>query len=210
MSAARLLHKNDGTGIHDAFHRLLRTDSDNAQPMLCQGLESRGQAVQPVRKRLVTGQRGKPFRQMLFGVVVNRLLLKPPLADPPQVYRYTLLITKFGTEIVALTLHYCFDYATIVADGAIELYEVCLPHTYILCSFALFVYLFSLFSTLDSHKMPFSIEMQAPKVESSSSCNKPGFYGSGTSLWHRSELHFHCNGRGQKKKKLVSLHPKFE
>ena len=31
-----------------------------------------------------------------------------------------------------------------VADSAIELYEICLPHTYILCSFALFVYPFLL------------------------------------------------------------------
>jgi hypothetical protein len=53
-----------------------------------------------------------------------------------------------GTEIVALALHYCFDCATIVTDSAIELYEICLPHTYILCSFALFFYPFL---TLDSH-----------------------------------------------------------
>jgi len=77
---------------------------------------------------------------MIFGVLVYRLLLKSPLADAPQVYRYALLICKLGTEIVALTLHHCFDYATIVADGAIELDEICLPHTYILSSFALFFY----------------------------------------------------------------------
>ncbi len=47
-------------------------------------------------------------------------------------------ITELGTDIVALTLHDCVDCATIVADSAIELYEICLPHTYILCSFALF------------------------------------------------------------------------
>ena len=41
-------------------------------------------------------------------------------------------------EIVALTLHCCFDYATIVTDSAIELDEICFLHTYILCSFALF------------------------------------------------------------------------
>ena len=74
---------------------------------------------------------------MVFRVLVYRLLLKSPLADPPQVYRYALLVCKFGTEIVALTLHFCFDCATIVADSAIERYEICLPHSYILCSFAL-------------------------------------------------------------------------
>ena len=78
----------------------------------------------------------------------DRFLLKSPLADAPQVNRYTLLIRKLGTEIVALTLQYTFDCATIVADSAIELYEICLPHTYILCSFALFVYPFPLFLPL--------------------------------------------------------------
>ncbi len=47
-----------------------------------------------------------------------------------------------------MTLHNCFDCAAIVADSAIELYEICLPHTYIVCSFALFFYPFL---TLDSH-----------------------------------------------------------
>ena len=82
---------------------------------------------------------------MIFGVVIDRLLLKSPLADAPQVYRYTLLITELGTEIIALTLHYRFYCAMIVTNSAIELYEICLPHTYILCSFALFVYPFPLF-----------------------------------------------------------------
>ena len=85
---------------------------------------------------------------MVFCVIVYRLLLKSPLTDAPQIYRYTLLITEFGTEIIALTLRYRFDCATIVADSAIELYEICLPHTYILCSFAL---LFYPFVNLDSH-----------------------------------------------------------
>ena len=85
---------------------------------------------------------------MISCVVVDRFLLKSPLADAIQVNRYTLLIRKLGTEIVALTLQYTFDYATIVADSAIELYEICLPHTYILCSFALFVYPFPLFLPL--------------------------------------------------------------
>ena len=75
---------------------------------------------------------------MVFCVFIDRLLLKSPLTDTPQVDCYALLITKLGTEIIALTLRYCFDCATIVADSAIELYEICLPHTYILCSFALF------------------------------------------------------------------------
>lgn len=82
-----------------------------------------------------------------FSCTVNRLLLKSPLADAPQVYRYTLLIAKLGTEIIALTLHYCFDCTTIVIDSSIELYEICLPCTYILCSFAFF----HPFLTLDSH-----------------------------------------------------------
>ncbi len=79
---------------------------------------------------------------MVFGILINRLLLKSPLADAPQVYCYTLLITKLGMEIIALTLHYHFNCATIIADSAIEPYEICLPHTYILYSFALFVYPF--------------------------------------------------------------------
>jgi len=45
-------------------------------------------------------------------------------------------------------LHNRFDCATFVADSAIELYEICLPHSYILCSFALFFYPLL---TLDSH-----------------------------------------------------------
>ena len=81
---------------------------------------------------------------MFSDVFVYRLLLKSPLADAPQVDRYALLITKLGTEIIALTLHYGFDCATIVTYSAIELYEICLPHTYILCPFALFSTLFSL------------------------------------------------------------------
>ena len=85
---------------------------------------------------------------MIPRIVIDRLLLESPLADAPQVDRDTLLIAKLGTEIVALTLHYFFDRATIVADSAIERYEICLPHSYILCSFALFFYPFL---TLDSH-----------------------------------------------------------
>ena len=104
--------------------------------------------VQPIRKRLIAGQLGKPLQQVIFGVIVDRLLLKSPLTDAPQVYCYTLLITKLGTEIVALTLHYRFNCATIVADSAIECYEICLPHTYILYSFALFFYPFLLFQLL--------------------------------------------------------------
>ena len=116
--------------------------------MFCQRLKCRHQFVQAVRKRLITGQFGKPPQQMIFSVFVYRLLLKSPLADAPQVDCYALLITKLGTEIIALTLHYRFDCATIVANSAIELNEICLPHIYILCSFALFFYLFL---TLDSH-----------------------------------------------------------
>jgi len=67
-------------------------------------------------------------------------VLESPLADAPQLYRYALLITELGTEIVALTLHDCIDCAAIVADSAIELDEICLPHSYLLCSFALFFY----------------------------------------------------------------------
>ena len=52
-------------------------------------------------------------------IVVDRFLLESPLADAPQVNGDTLLISKLGTEIVALALHFSFDYATIVADSAI-------------------------------------------------------------------------------------------
>lgn len=56
---------------------------------------------------------------MVFGIVVDRFLLESPLADAPQVNGNTLLISKLGMEIVALALHFSFDYATIVADSAI-------------------------------------------------------------------------------------------
>ena len=72
---------------------------------------------------------------MISSVFVYRLLLKSPLADVPQVDCYALLITKLGTEIIALTLHYGFDCAIIVTYSAIKLYEICLSHTYILCLF---------------------------------------------------------------------------
>lgn len=70
----------------------------------------------------------KPFQQMVFRVLVNRLLFKSPLADPPQVYCYALFVCKFGTEIVAVTLHFCFYGATIVADSTIELDEIGWPY----------------------------------------------------------------------------------
>lgn len=79
---------------------------------------------------------------MILGVVIGPFLLKSPLADAPQVYRYTLPITELGTEIMALMSHYRFNCATIVTDSATECYEICLPHTYILGSFALFFYSF--------------------------------------------------------------------
>ena len=85
---------------------------------------------------------------MVFGIVVDRFLLESPLADVPQVNGDTLLISELGTEIVALTLYFSFDYATIVEDSAIYRYEFCLPHTYILRYVALF---FNTFLTLDSH-----------------------------------------------------------
>ncbi len=56
---------------------------------------------------------------MVFGIVVDRFLLESPLADVPQVNGDTLLISELGTEIVALTLYFSFDYATIVEDSAI-------------------------------------------------------------------------------------------
>ncbi len=37
-----------------------------------------------------------------------------------------------------------------LTDSAIEFYEICLPHTYILCSFALFVYPFLLLIRIDN------------------------------------------------------------
>ncbi len=131
------------------LHMLAQTYANGIQPDSGQSLKRRRELVQPIRKRLVAGELWKPVQQVVFGMLVNLRLLESPLADAPQVYRYALVITELGTEIVALTLHDCFDCATIVADSAIELYEICLPHAYILCSFALFFY--PLFSTLDSH-----------------------------------------------------------
>ena len=87
---------------------------------------------------------------MVFGVVIDRSLLESPLANAPQIYGYTLLITEFGTEIVALALRHGFHRVIMLPDSAIELYEICLPHTYILCSFALFVYPFLLLTRIFS------------------------------------------------------------
>ncbi len=81
---------------------------------------------------------------MVWGVVIDRSLFESPLANAPQIYGYTLLIAEFGTEIVALALRHGFHRVIMLTDSAIELYEICLPHTYILCSFALFVYPFLL------------------------------------------------------------------
>ncbi len=49
-----------------------------------------------------------------------------------------------------MTLHYHFNCATIIADSAIEPYEICLPYIYILYSFALFVYPFLLLIRISS------------------------------------------------------------
>ena len=151
MPGTRAFCQDDGAGIHNIVQLLLQIHPDDTQPILRQGLKCRSQSVQSLRKRLIAGQLGKPFQQMVLGIVIDRLLLESPLTDAPQVYRYTLLICELGTEIVALTLHYRFNCATIVADSAIECYEICLPHTYILYSFALFFYPFLLLLTLDSH-----------------------------------------------------------
>ena len=61
-----------------------------------------------------------------------------------------LRISQLSTQLLTQE-GYCFNYATIVADSAIECYEICLPHTYILYSFALFFYPLLLLLTLDSH-----------------------------------------------------------
>lgn len=143
VPGAWTLCQDNGARIHDILHSFLQIHTDGAQPGFREGLESRCQTVQTVRKRLITGQLGKPIQQMIFGVVVDRLLLKSPLTDAPQVYCYTLLITKLGTEIVTLTLRYRFNCATIVADSAIEFDEICLSHTYIFCSFLLFFHFFN-------------------------------------------------------------------
>ena len=148
MAGAGALCQDDRARIYDIVQSFCQIHPNHPQPIFRQGMERRNQPFHSVRKCLIAGQFGKPVQQMVFCIVVDRLLLESPLADPPQVYRDTLLIRKLGTEIVALTLHYCFDCATIVTDSAIELYEICLPHTYILCSFALFFYPFL---TLDSH-----------------------------------------------------------
>ena len=140
MSGAGTFCQNIRARIHNILQLSFRIHCNDTQPIFRRGLERRSEPVQPLRKRLIAGQLGKPFQQVVFGIVVDRLLLESPLADAPQVYLYTLLICKLGTEIVALMLCYHFNCATIVADSAIELYENCLPHSYILCSFALSFY----------------------------------------------------------------------
>ena len=80
----------------------------------------------------------------IFSIIIDRILFKFPLADAPQINGVTLLVAELGTEIIALTLCCSFYCAIIIADNAIKLNEICLPHTYILCSFALFGYPFLL------------------------------------------------------------------
>ena len=59
---------------------------------------------------------------------------------------------SFGCLSYFSCFNQCFlNCATIVADSAIEYYEICLPHTYILYSFALFFHPFLYILTLDSH-----------------------------------------------------------
>ena len=151
MSGTWTFCQNNRAGIHNILQLFFQIHSNNTEPRLRQGLERRSKPIQPGRKRLIAGQLRKPFQQVVFGIAVDRLLLESPLADAPQVNRNTLLIRKLGTEIVALTLHYRFNCATIVADSAIECYEICLPRTYILYSFALFFHPFLYILTLDSH-----------------------------------------------------------
>ena len=79
-----------------------------------------------------------------FYIVIDRTLLKFPLAHAPQINGDTLLIAELGTEMIALALCCGFYCAIMVADCVIELYEICFPYTYILCSFALSVYFFLL------------------------------------------------------------------
>jgi len=148
MTGTRSFCQNNGSGIHDAFHLLAHIHVNGIQPDFGQCLKHRYELIQPFRKRLIAGEFWRPIQQVVFGILVNRRLLESPLADASQAYRYALFIAELGTEMVALTLHDCFDCATIVADSAIELDEICLPHTFILCSFALFFYPFS---TFDSH-----------------------------------------------------------
>ena len=114
---------------------------DHTQPILRQGLEHRSQPVRPVRKCWIAGRIWKPFRHVVFSILADRLLRESPLADAPQGYCDTRLIRKLGTEMVALTLHYCLDHATIVAASVTEVYEICLTHTCIFCPVL----------TLDSH-----------------------------------------------------------
>lgn len=137
-SRARTFGKDNRTRIHNIFHLLTQVYPDGVQPVLRQCLKCWCQPVQPLGKRLVTGHLWKPFCQMIFRVFVDHLLFEPPLTDAPQVNCYSLIIAELGTIVVILTLHFCFDYPTITADSAIELDEICLSHTYILRSFALF------------------------------------------------------------------------
>ena len=111
--------KHNGAGIHHVDRLSFSGWRSLLHPPLRQGAKSRCQCVASSAECLIPGQLWKPFRQMVFGIVVDRLLLESPLADAPQVNGNTLLISKLGTEIVALALHFSFDYATIVADSAI-------------------------------------------------------------------------------------------
>lgn len=81
---------------------------------------------------------------MVSGTLVYRFVLEAPLDNVPQVDRYTLLITELGTKIVALTLYYCFDCATIVVNSAIEPDKIYFSYAYIFLLFCA-VFLPSLF-----------------------------------------------------------------
>ena len=111
--------KHNGAGIHHVDRLSFSGWRSLLHPPLRKGAKSRCQCSASSAECLISGQPWKPFRQMVFGIVVDRFLLESPLADAPQVNGNTLLISKLGTEIVALALHFSFDYATIVADSAI-------------------------------------------------------------------------------------------
>ena len=84
MAGAGALCQDDRARIYDIVQSFCQIHPNHTQPILRQGLERRSQPFHSVRKCLIAGQFGKPVQQMVFCIVVDRLLLESPLADPPS------------------------------------------------------------------------------------------------------------------------------
>ena len=100
MAGTSAFRKDDWTGIHNIFGNFAQIYAYNTEPVFRQSLECWSQSVQPVRKGLVAWQLGEPFQKVVFGIFVDRLLLKSPLADAPQINCYAPLSLNWGRKLL--------------------------------------------------------------------------------------------------------------